>query len=186
LDSAALGARRWSVSDLDEFRKEKDEFFRTDQHSPLAHEQTHHFTGLEYFPENPDLVVVSELEPHPEGGEVTMETSTGEAQVYDRAGVIHFNVDGEPTQVTLYRPRGESSFFLPFRDAQSGKETYGAGRYLEVGLPHNGHVVVDFNYAYNPSCAYNPMYSCPLPPRENWLKVPIRAGEKNFLGAEPH
>jgi uncharacterized protein (DUF1684 family) len=174
------------VSDLEEFRKEKDEFFRSDHHSPLAHEHTHHFEGLKYFPESPDLVVVSELTPHPDGGEVTMETSTGEAQVYDRAGVVHFSVDGEPAQVTLYRARGEDSFFLPFRDASSGKETYGAGRYLDVAPPHNGHVVVDFNYAYNPSCAYDPQYSCPLPPRENWLQVPIRAGEKNFPGAEPH
>jgi uncharacterized protein len=172
------------VSDLDEFRQERDEFFRTDHHSPLAHEQTHHFTGLEYFPENPELVVVSELEPHAEDGEVTMETSTGGTQVYDRAGVVRFSVDGELAQVTLYRPRGESSLFLPFRDALSGKETYGAGRYLDVPPPHNGHVVVDFNYAYNPSCAYNPEYSCPLPPVENWLHVPIRAGEKNFAAAE--
>jgi uncharacterized protein len=168
------------LTDLDEFRKERDEFFRTDHHSPLAHEQTHHFTGLEYFAENPELVLVSELEPHAEGGEVTMETSTGETQVYDQAGVVQFSVDGEPAQVTLFRPRGESGLFLPFRDALSGKETYGAGRYLDVPPAHNGHVVVDFNYAYNPSCAYNPEYSCPLPPRENWLHVPIRAGERNF------
>lgn len=174
------------MSELDDFRKEKDEFFRTDHHSPLAHEQTHHFTGLEYFPENPDLVVVSEVEPDPEGGEVTMESSTGEAQVYDRAGVIRFSVDGEPAQLTLYRPRGENSYFLPFRDALSGKETYGAGRYIDVAPAHNGHVVVDFNYAYNPSCAYNPKYSCPLPPAENWLKVPIRAGEKDFTAGEDH
>jgi uncharacterized protein (DUF1684 family) len=174
------------VSDLDEFRKDKDEFFRTDPHSPLDHEQTHHFERLEYFPENPELVVVGELEPDLDGVEVTMETSTGEAQVYDRAGVIRFSVDGKPTQVTLYRPRGEHSLFLPFRDALSGKETYGAGRYLDVAPPHSGHVVVDFNYAYNPSCAYNPKYSCPLPPRENWLQVPIRAGEKNFAGADAH
>jgi uncharacterized protein (DUF1684 family) len=98
-------------------------------------------------------------------------------------GVTEFSVDGEPAQVTLYRPRGERSFF---RDALSGKETYGAGRYLDVPPPHDGHVVVDFNYAYNPSCVYNPKYSCPLPPRENWLQAPIRAGEKNYSGAEAH
>ncbi len=115
-----------------------------------------------------------------------METSTGEAQVYDRAGVMRFSVDGEPAQVTLYRPQGENTLFLPFRDALSGKETYGAGRYLDVAPAHNGHVVVDFNYAYNPSCAYNPKYSCPLPPAENWLKVPIRAGEKKFTAGEDH
>lgn len=174
------------MSELDVFRAEKDEFFRTDHHSPLQHEQTHHFNGLEYFPENPDLVVVSELEPHPEGGVVTMDTSTGEAHVYDRVGVISFRVDGEPAQVTLYRPKGEDSLFLPFRDALSGKETYGAGRYVDVAPEHNGHVVIDFNYAYNPSCAYNPEFSCALPPRENWLQVPIRAGEKDFKEAETH
>lgn len=174
------------MSDLDEFRKEKDEFFRTDHDSPLAHEQTHHFAGLNYFPENPDLVVVSEMEPPAETGEVTMETSTGASQVYERAGVIPFTVDGQPTQVTLFRAKGDDALFLPFRDALSGKETYGAGRYLDVAPPHNGHVMVDFNYAFNPSCAYNPKYSCPLPPTENWLKVPIRAGEKNFSEGVDH
>jgi uncharacterized protein (DUF1684 family) len=174
------------LSDLEDFRREKDDFFRTGHDSPLTHEQTHHFTGLEYFPENPDLVVVSELEPPTESGDVTMETSTGESQVYDRAGVVRFKVDGDPAQVTLFRPKGDDSLFLPFRDALSGKETYGAGRYLDLAPPHEGHVVVDFNYAYNPSCAYNPKYSCPLPPVENWLQVPIRAGERKFSEAEAH
>ncbi|MFY9614543.1 MAG: DUF1684 domain-containing protein [Candidatus Dormiibacterota bacterium] len=174
------------MSDLEEFRKEKDEFFRTDHHSPLPHELTHHFEGLQYFPENSDLMVVSELEPPAERGKVTMETSTGESQVYDRAGVVRFEVDGQPAEVTLYQPAGEDRLFLPFRDALSGKETYGAGRYLDIAPPHNGHVVVDFNYAYNPSCAYNPEVSCPLPPRENWLQVPIRAGEKDFPQDEAH
>ena len=174
------------MSELDEFRKEKNDFFGRDHQSPLTHEQRHHFEGLKYFPENPDLVVVAELEPPAEVGEVTMQTSTGDSKVYERAGVVQFTVEGKPTQVTLYRPKGEDSLFLPFRDASSGQETYGAGRYLDLAPPHHavsghgGHVIVDFNYAYNPSCAYNPEYSCPLPPRENWLKVPIRAGEKSF------
>jgi uncharacterized protein (DUF1684 family) len=174
------------VSELEEFRKEKDAFFGGDHQSPLTHEQRHHFEGLNYFPENPDLVVVSELEPPAEPGEITMETSTGDSQVYERAGTVKFKVDGQPAQVTLFRPTGEQSLFLPFRDALSGKETYGAGRYLDLAPPHHGHVVVDFNYAYNPSCAYNPEFSCPLPPRENWLQVPIRAGEKNFSGDPEH
>ena len=72
------------------------------------------------------------------------------------------------------------SFFLPFVDATSGKETYGAGRYLDIELTHDGEIVVDFNYAYNPYCAYNEQWSCPLTPFENRVQVPIRAGEKNF------
>lgn len=168
------------MSELDDFRREKDAFFGQDHHSPLTHEHRHSFKGLSYYPENPDLVVIGELEPPAEQGEVTMETSTGDSKVYERAGVVRFAVDGEPAEVTLYRPKGEESLFLPFRDATSGQETYGAGRYIDLGPAHHGHVAVDFNYAYNPSCAYNPEYSCPLPPRENWLKVPIRAGEKDF------
>ena len=71
-------------------------------------------------------------------------------------------------------------YFLPFRDATSGKETYGAGRYLDVPRGENGQVVVDFNYAYSPYCAYGDAYSCALPPRENWLTVPIEAGEMDL------
>jgi uncharacterized protein (DUF1684 family) len=86
----------------------------------------------------------------------------------------------------VLQAEGEDEYFLPFRDRTSGHETYGAGRYVEVAPARDGRVVVDFNYAYNPNCAYSPDWSCPLPPPENWLKVPLEAGEKNFEGGEPH
>ena len=83
----------------------------------------------------------------------------------------------------MYASEDMDELFVPFRDATSGKETYGAGRYLEVESPGpDGRVRVDFNAAYNPYCAYNPDWSCPIPPGENWLSVPIRAGEKTFEG----
>jgi hypothetical protein len=86
--------------------------------------------------------------------------------------------------VTLYASDETHDLFLPFRDATSGRETYGAGRYLEVEPPGpDGGVEIDLNYAYNPYCAYNPEWSCPIPPGENWLTVPIRAGERSFPGA---
>jgi uncharacterized protein (DUF1684 family) len=88
-------------------------------------------------------------------------------------------------QVMLYSSAGSHELFLPFRDTTSGKETYGAGRYLDLHA-HGDEVVVDFNYAYNPNCAYNPDWNCPLPPAENWLKVPIRAGEKAFPDSPAH
>ena len=110
-----------------------------------------------------------------------METTKGEQQSFRRYGVVRFEVDGQPAQVTLYASERDShDLFLPFRDATSGKQSYGAGRYLDLHA-HNDEVVVDFNYAYNPNCAYNPDWNCPLPPAENWLKVPIRAGEMKFL-----
>ena len=110
-----------------------------------------------------------------------MQTTTGGEQSYRRAGVLRFRVEGRPAQVTLFESPDMHELFLPFRDATCGTESYGAGRYLEVAPPGpDGRVVVDFNYAYNPYCAYNPSWSCPIPPGENWLAVPIRAGEKAF------
>jgi len=81
--------------------------------------------------------------------------------------------------VTLYASGNSRSLFLPFRDATSGKETYGAGRYLDLDV-RGDEVLIDFNYAYTPNCAYSADWSCPLPPAENWLEVPIRAGEMTF------
>lgn len=174
------------MSELDDFRAEKDAFFREHPQSPLTPEQRASFEGLAYFPESGDLVVRAELVTEGVDLEeiVVMQTTTGGQQTYRRAGVVRFDVDGAPAQVTLYASPDMHELFLPFRDATSGKETYGAGRYLEVEPPDlRHHVVVDFNYAYSPNCAYNPEWSCPIPPGENWLAVPIRAGEKTFPGA---
>lgn len=174
------------MSDLDGFRAEKDAFFREDPRSPLLPEQRASFEGLSYFPENVALRLRRHLET--EGVDrdepIVMQTTTGGEQEYRRAGIVRFEVEGDPTQVTLYASDDTPDLFLPFRDATSGKESYGAGRYLEVEPPGpDGRVAVDLNYAYNPSCAYNPEWSCPIPPGENWLEVPIRAGEKSFPGA---
>jgi uncharacterized protein len=175
-----------TMSELDQFRVEKDEFFRQHPQSPLTPEQQSSFEGLEYFPENRELVVHTELitDGVDRDERIVMKTTTGDHQVYRRAGVVEFDVDGERVRVTLYESEDMNDLFLPFRDATSGRETYGAGRYLEIEPPsREGDVVVDFNYAYSPSCAYNPNWSCPIPPGENWLTVPIRAGEKTFRGA---
>jgi uncharacterized protein len=174
------------MSELEEFRAAKDAFFRDDPRSPLMPEQRSSFEGLAYFEEDPRLVIRAPLET--EGIDPTerivMQTTTGDERVYRRAGKVRFEVDGDPAEITLFSSRDMHELFLPFRDATSGSETYGAGRYLEVEPPaSDGSVVVDLNYAYNPYCAYNPEWSCPIPPGENWLAVPIRAGERSFPGA---
>jgi uncharacterized protein (DUF1684 family) len=181
-DTRARPTRRQTMGDqdLELFRKEKDEFFRTDPHSPLTPEQRPAFRGLAYYPEEPELRIEGRLDPPPEEGEVRMPTSTGGEQVYRRAGVVRFSVEGRAAEITLYAASGDHELFLPFRDATSGQETYPAGRYLAVERPTGGRVVIDFNHAYNPYCAYNERWSCPLPPPENWLEVPIRAGERDF------
>jgi len=164
------------MSDLKQFRTAKDQFFATHPHSPLTQNQKDNFTGLEYFPENPSLRFEVDLEHFEEEEDIQIQTSTGEIQTYTRFGKFKFTVEGEEAELTLYA--NEHGLFLPFVDSLAGKETYGAGRYLEPEPLPNGKLLVDFNLAYNPYCVYNDHYSCPLTPWENRLKVPVRAGEK--------
>jgi len=166
------------MSDLTEFRKEKDGFFGGHPQSPLTREQRRDFHGLNYFPENNDLRIEVKLDEFPSKTQMEMQTTTGDVQTYERFGRFHFQVDGRDAELTIYR--NENGFFLPFVDSQAGKETYPAGRYLEPEPLTGGRFLVDFNLAYNPYCAYNEMWSCPITPPENRLKLPIRAGEKIF------
>ncbi len=164
------------MSTLSEFRSAKDEFFQHHPQSPLTAEQKRQFNGLNYFPEDDSLDLVLEVVEFDEKDEIEMQTSTGDSQRYLRYGRVRFQVNGEKAELTIYAsPHG---FFLPFVDSQAGKETYGAGRYLDPELEPDGRLHVDFNQAYNPYCAYNDLYSCPLTPFENRLTVPIQAGEK--------
>lgn len=174
------------MTELEEFRKAKDRFFAQPKGSPLTAEKRRRFAGLAYYPEKPDLVIEMVLEAALDHGTITIEATGGDARAYRRSGIVHFTVDGQPARLTLFESEGTERLFLPFRDATSGTETYGAGRYLEVNRPRDGRVVVDFNYAYNPYCAYDAQWSCPLPPRENWLAMPIRAGEKAFPDDNGH
>ena len=166
------------MSPLAELRKEKDTFFAEDPHSPLTREQKSSFGGLSYFEENLSLRFELPIDPIASIESVEMQTSTGDIQVYQRLGRIRFTVDGHEAALTIYS--NEHGAFLPFVDLLAGKETYGAGRYLEPELLGEGMVRVDFNLAYNPYCAYNDRGSCPITPMENRLKVSIRAGEKTF------
>ena len=127
--------------------------------------------GIERFPDDEPMV--------------EMTTNTGELRQYRRWGRFTFQVDGEEAALTVYSDPDGQELFMPFRDATSGPESYGSGRYMDNHRPGlrqlpDGRLEVDFNYCYNPYCAYSPAYSCPLPPHENWLTVPIRAGEKKF------
>lgn len=166
------------MTTLEEFRKAKDAFLAADPQSPLTPDQKRAFKGLKYFPENPALRLELEVEEFPEKDTIQMQTSTGDVQSHTRYGKIRFSVAGQEVELTVYLdPHG---YFLPFADSLAGSETYGAGRYLEPEPAGKGKLLVDFNYAYNPYCAYNDLYSCPLTPWENRLKAPIRAGEKVF------
>ena len=167
------------IASLEAEREEKDDFFANNPyHSPLAQEDLFNFKGLNYYPPKIEYKYQLPLQlVEPES--LTFETSTGQQQAYERVARVDFEVEGQAAQLAIYQSE-DGQLFLPYRDATSGKETYGAGRYLEpTPLGHN-QVLIDFNRAYNPYCAYSDAYSCPLPPIENWLRVPIRAGEKAY------
>lgn len=167
------------IDTIESERVEKDRFFRTSPYSPI--EDRINFQGLNYYPPDPDFRFTLPLIPVEEAEEITFPTSTGDEQLYYKAGAIEFEVDGQPARLAVYRSPHHDELFLPFRDATSGSETYGAGRYLEPQELPNGELLVDFNRAYNPYCAYSDSFSCPLPPFENHLtSVAIRAGEKDY------
>jgi uncharacterized protein (DUF1684 family) len=167
------------MSALTEYRKHKDQFFAQDPHSPLSAQQKAAFSGLKYYPENPALRFDVQVQPATDHQSVQMQTSTGETRAYVKVGTFHFQVDGQSAELSVYSS-GDGEAFVPFTDATSGQETYGAGRYLELEPLGGDRFQVDFNLAYNPWCVYSPHFSCPIPPLENRLRVPIRAGEKDY------
>ena len=163
---------------LGRFRRDKDHYLGADPDSPLYGAA---FSGLSYYPESAQYVVEAAFARFAAREVVQLATSSGDEQPYDRVGRATFELAGQACALTLYRPTfatANDRFFIPFQDATSGAETYGAGRYLEATLSSAQRVLLDFNYAYHPFCAYSERYRCPLPPAENVLTVPIYAGEK--------
>lgn len=156
----------------------KDEFFARGGDSPLTDTQRAGFSGLRYFAPDPSVRYEATLERPTTTEYEDIQTSDGQIQHLPRAGTLRFDVGGVAVALAAYDQGNE--LFIPFRDATSGDETYGAGRYVEAHSIGRDRYEVDFNAAYNPYCAYNENWSCPLPPRENWLDVPIRAGEMTF------
>jgi uncharacterized protein (DUF1684 family) len=178
---------------LARFRQGRDELFRTHPQSPLSEEARSRFNGLQYFDDNPAYRLRMRVEPAEVGDPLQIDTGGEDGVItYRRAGWLRFQLGGEDCRLTVFSLVGYGGgLFLPFRDATSGNETYGGGRYLfdtakntdglaleiTAGSPD---ITIDFNYAYNPSCVYDARWACPLAPRENWLAVPVRAGEKLF------
>lgn len=160
-----------------EFRDEKDRFFKVAPQSPLPEQDRNDFSGLSYYEPDGTFAFTVDLQPV-EPTDVQISTTTGDQRTYKRVATATISVGGEDATLALYSS-GHESLFLPFRDATSGSETYGAGRYIDVTPNGDGTVVIDFNYAYAPFCAYSDRYSCALPPQENWLSLAIRAGERN-------
>jgi len=174
------------------FRQQRDELFRTHPQSPIEPDERASFKGLRYFPYDAAYRVQARFEPA-DGSDLLIDTGGEDGAVrYRRAGHLDFRLQNEPCRLTvLSLVQYAGGLFVPFRDTTSRHETYGGGRYLfdtakdTDGLvlevtPGSPDVVIDFNYAYNASCAYSPRWACPLAPPENYLAVPVRAGELSY------
>ncbi len=158
-------------------RQKKDRFLRTSTDSPIPDKAS--FKGLLYFDPDPAYRVTARLEPFADKSQkLVVRMSDGSEEVYDKFAHAVFSLNGEANRLLIVKQ--DKTHIILFRDATSGKETYGGGRYLELdpaGLTDN-RALLDFNTAYNPYCAYNPGYACPLPPKENALSVAVRVGER--------
>jgi uncharacterized protein len=174
---------------LTRFRRGRDELFRNHPQSPIELDERASFVGLRYFDHDPAFRVRARLEPG-DGSELVIDTGGEDGEVrYRRIGKLAFELAGQPCALTvLSLVQYAGGLFVPFRDRTAGHETYGGGRYLfdtakdTDGLvldvtPGSPEVVIDFNFAYNASCAYSPRWACPLAPPENHLPIAVRAGE---------
>jgi uncharacterized protein len=166
-------------------RREKDTAFKSGTNSPIPKEERGSFNGLTYYSFQPSLRFQARLVRYPRPERLRLGTSTGEMRDALRYGYFDFEVQGRTCRLQVYRTMediesGGRELFIPFRDATSGKETYGGGRYIDLQENTSGVYDLDFNLAYNPYCAYAKSYSCPLPPAENTLQASIEAGEKNY------
>jgi uncharacterized protein len=172
------------VGAIQGYRAEKDAFFKSAPGSPVPEAERAAFTGLPYYPVNVDLVFEElTVEPYTGTEPTTFQipTSDGKLRPARRAGTFTFEAGGEPRRLTAYELEGahaDGRLFLPFLDATSGSETYGAGRYLDLEPDEDGTYAIDFNLAYHPSCVYASHFSCPLTPAENRLPIRIEAGER--------
>ncbi len=175
------------TQEIQKRRAEKDRFFKQSPASPLLPEDRRNFTGLAYYPIDLNWRFVGPLHILEEQPVDSLWDSGGQKRAARKYGYFEFRYNGETYRLLVYQLldeglSGDESLFLAFTDETSGKETYGGGRYLDVERNARGQLIVDFNLAYNPYCAYNPNYLCALPPAENHLPFPVRAGEKNFKG----
>jgi uncharacterized protein (DUF1684 family) len=167
------------LKQIAEARATKDRTFR-EEPEPIPADKRDTLLPLRYFPPDASYTVPAELKLANERPVFEMPTSTGKLRRMQRVGLLEFSFRGQPMSLAAFVPEGEQieSLFVPFADLTTGKDTYEAGRYLDLHPTATGFYTIDFNLAYNPTCAYNAEYDCPYPPSSNRLKVEIRAGEK--------
>ncbi len=189
--AGGVGAQTfYGTNDLKIFREGREKEFRSKDESPLKTEDFAGFKGLSYFPENKKFVFKADFTRTSDEKYFQMPTSSGKSKKFVKFGVLSFNLNGKEQKLNVYQadadvlkkyPEYADLLFVPFKDLTNGKETYGGGRYIDIKMPEENAVTLNFNLAYNPNCAYgSDRYNCPIPPKENVLQVKIKAGEKVY------
>jgi uncharacterized protein (DUF1684 family) len=169
-----------SLQLVESWRATREQYMREDPDSPIPEEKKGALLPLRYYPADLSYIVPAELELSANRPVLEMPTSTGTLRRMERVGILEFTLQGQQMTLAAFVEEGQplESLFVPFADTTTGSETYSAGRYLDITPTPTGLYEVNFNKAYNPSCAYNDRYECPFPPASNRLTVAVRAGEK--------
>ena len=170
-----------------EWQKSQNEKFKDTEKSPLTEKGLEKFDHLEFFDYNSKYVIKAKLTYTPFSSPFKMKTTTDRLPEYKKFAIASFELDGVKCELSLYQntelitKKGyENYLFIPYNDLTNGSGSYGGGRYIDVEKSGSDDIIINFNKSYNPYCAYNPKYSCPIPPRENTLNVKIKAGVLSY------
>ena len=171
------------INEIEDFQKKLNKEISSKADSPLTDEDLETFEELDFFPIDTSYRVTAKLKFHEDSKPFKMATTTDRLPIYKLFATASFTIDGKECQLEIYQnqklilsPEYEDYLFLPFTDNSNGGSSYGGGRFIDVNIPENDELVIDFNKAYNPYCAYNHKYSCPIPPKVNHLDVEVKAG----------
>lgn len=170
------------------FQKQLNKEYKDSETSPLLKKDRKKFSEHNFFPINEDFKVIANFEKIENPVAFKMKTSTDRLPVYETYGIARFKIKGKDYQLSIYqsttlrlREDLKDHLFLLYTDLTSGETTYGGGRYIDLIIPEGNTIVIDFNKSYHPYCAYNHSYSCPVPPKENFLDLNVEAGIKNLI-----
>jgi uncharacterized protein (DUF1684 family) len=175
------------INELNEYQRIMNEEFSDSLKSPLTDSDRNLFKNLDFFNIDSTYRIKAIFKRTPYEIPFPMKTTTSRAPMYVKYGEANFILNGSNCLLNIYqnidliKKEGYANYlFLPFTDLTNGNESYGGGRYIDLKIPDDEHITIDFNKAYNPYCAYNHKYSCPIPPSENNLNIEIKAGVKKF------
>jgi uncharacterized protein (DUF1684 family) len=173
------------IEEIKAFQAEQNEKFSSEEKSPLTKKDRKKFVELPFYEIDSSYKILANLTLTPDSDTFEMATTTERKPLYQKFGIATFTIEGDTHQLSVYqnlrlkeKPKYQDYLFLPFADNTNGESSYGGGRFIDLRIPKSDSISIDFNKSYNPYCAYNHKYSCPIPPKENRLSIPIRAGVK--------